>query len=231
MIRSHRTIDEIVEEQVHRWQLEMKRRAETRQAEAPPKPMITISREHGSGGVELGRRLAERLGYSFWHKEILHEIATSASNSERLLASFDERRRNVIAELVANMVLVNRAQSDYVRGLARVMHAIATHGGAVIVGRGAQYLLAPELVLRVLVVAPLEVRVRNLVAAGQPEAEARKAAQTVDHQRAEFIRGTFHRHVEDVLDYDLVLNLGNLERERAPDVVLAALRARFGDRL
>lgn len=226
----HRSIDELVEEQFHRWQLEQRRRAESAQPHHP-KPMITFSRQHGSGGAELAQHLAERLGYSFWHKEILHEIATNSAKSERLVASFDERRRSVIAELVANLVLANRAQSDYVRGLAKVLHAIATHGGAVIVGRGAQYLLDPATVLRVLVVAPLEVRVKNLIASGHPEAEARKTAAAIDHERAEFIRTTFHHHAEDVLDYDLVLNLGHLPKDRALDVVLAALRARFGDSL
>lgn len=229
MTQPNRTVDALVEEQFHRWQQGIRRRSKSGQVETHP--IITISRQHGSGGVELGRKLADRLDFSFWHKEILHEIALSQNVSERMLASFDEHRRSAISEIVGNLVLSSREHSEYVRALAKVLHAIATHGAAVIIGRGAQDILGPAGLLRVLVVAPLELRVANLMAAGKSEVEAHKEIASVDRDRADFIRQVFHRDVNDPNGYDLVLNMGSFEPGRAMEVVMTAIRGRFADKL
>lgn len=229
MNKGVRTITGIVDEQVRRWQFEASEHP--REQPRRPRPMITVSRQHASGGVELARRVAEKLGYSFWHKEVVHEIATDAHASERLMASFDEHRRNVIAEIVGNLVLVNHSSSEYVRELAKVLHAIATHGGAVIVGRGAQYLLDPKTLFRVRLVAPVEQRIGNLVARGLSPADAAKELAAVDKDRRDFVKGLFHHDPDDALDYDMVLNLDRIGPEAAVGLVLAGFRARFADQL
>lgn len=226
---THSSIAAIVEEQVRRWQLEASRKDQS--GEEVAKPIITISRQHGSGGVELARALAQKLGYSFWHKEILHEIANNRAMTERLLASFDEHRRNVIGELVGNLVLVNHSTSEYLRALAKVIHAIGTRGGAVIVGRGAQYLLDPDDLLRVRLVAPVEMRVQHMMGHGLTDHEARRSIENTDRDRAAFHKSLFHHDEADPSEYDLVLNLARIPVDRAVDVVLSAFRARFADRL
>ena len=54
--------------------------------------IITIGREFGSGGRELGRRLAENLGYAYYDQEILEEIANRTELSEKYVQSIVERR-------------------------------------------------------------------------------------------------------------------------------------------
>lgn len=229
--KGSRSIEGLADEQVHRWQYENASRVGATTA-TQARPIITLSRLHASGGVEHARRLAESLGYSFWHKEVVHAIATNANISEHLMAAFDEHRRDTIGELVKNLVPVdqNPSSSEYVRSLAKVLHALAIVGGAVIVGRGAQYLLDPKQLLRVRIVAPLEQRVANLVARGMSAADASKEIAAVDEDRRKFLKGHFRHDGCDPLDYDLTLNLGGIPAEAGVGLIVSALKARFPDR-
>ena len=225
-----RTIDRIVDDQAKRWTFLASQQDQTGKAQVP-KPILTISRQFGSGAAALAKTLSEKLGYSLWDHELLHAVASDHKMSDRLVASFDEHRRNVIGEIVGNLVLVNRSQGDYVRSLAKTFQSIAIHGGAVVVGRGARFLLKPEQIFSVLVVAPIELRIKNIVERGFTLAEAEKKAIEVDRERADFIRQNFHHAADDPVDYDLVVNTGRLTMAGAFEVVITGLKARFADRL
>ena len=66
-----KSIPLIAEEQIHRWQVLHKQAPE----EAKKIPVVTISREPGSGGRIVAQKLAERLGFEVFHQEVLHEMA------------------------------------------------------------------------------------------------------------------------------------------------------------
>lgn len=76
-----KTLEKIIDEQVKKWEMV---RAEKR-VEEETLPVITISREPGSGGRIVAQRLADRLGLDLFHQEIIHEMAKSARASTRLL--------------------------------------------------------------------------------------------------------------------------------------------------
>jgi len=226
-----RTVTELVEEQFQRWQRGSQ--GTEPPAEPRPRPIVTISRTHASGGVEFARLLAERLGFTFWHKELVREIATNAHLSERLIAAMDEHRRDRVAEVVRNLTLVDSAASSapYIVALIKALRGIAALGGAVIVGRGAQYVLDPGELFRVRLVAPLEQRIEQLVGQGRSSADASKEIAAIDADRRGFIKGYFKHDPEDALEYDLTINLGTIPRDTAADLVITAMKAHFAGRM
>jgi len=221
-----RSIEAIIEEQVRRWQLDQQRRhAEERRSE----PTITVSRQYGARGADLARLVAERLGFQCWDQELVHEMASHVGVPDTLMASLDEHRANAIREAIdlfrAGPVVT---AGDYRRELLRVIHSLGAHGRAVIVGRGAHYVLDPATTLRVRVVCALPIRVAGLAQRRGLTGEAARAELArVDAERADFMRDNYGRDITDPSDYDLVVNTGTLALDQAVDVVQAAYGARF----
>jgi cytidylate kinase len=220
MERTPRTVDQIVEQQVARWQLERARRRE----EARPHPVITVSRQYGARGAAVAHAVAERLGYSYWNREIVEEIARHAQVSELLVRNFDEHHRASIVETVRSMTVGGRlSSSEYFRELALVVHGIAQHGDAVIVGRGAGFLVPTA--FRVRVVAPVDDRVRGLSERrGISASEARTQVADTDADRAAFVHDHYGRVVDDPAAYDLYVNTASFGVDGAADIVVAAFR-------
>jgi cytidylate kinase len=227
MERSPRSVESIVEEQVKRWQAA---RAERAAASAIPPPVVAVSRQYGARGAAVAHLIAERLGYTYWNREIVDEIARHAHVSDLLVRAFDEHHRAAIVEAVRSVTVGGALSgSEYFRELAHVVHGIAMHGRAVLVGRGIQFLLDPARALRVRVVAPVEVRVAGLVERrGFTEAGARAELARVDADRRAFVRDHYGRDVDDPAAYDVQVNTGTFSIERAADVIVVAFRGRFG---
>jgi hypothetical protein len=221
-----RPIQSIVEEQVRIW--ERRSRAER---EAPRAwPVVTVSRQYGAQGAILAGEIASRLGFRLWDREVLWEIAQHSEAEEMLFATLDEHRRGALTKIFSEMRSgPHVSEGGYRLGLLRVVHAISEHGSAVIIGRGAQFILKPEAALRVRVVCPFEQRVQWVAERkGISKVEARKDVEKVEQERRGFIRDLFWRDDEEAIWYDLVVNTVTLEPPQAAEVVLAAYRARFG---
>ncbi len=224
---SLRTRDSMVDERVRSWQLTQ---------DGPPsglrrvaaRPIITVSREAASGGTDLGRVLANRLGHSFWDQELVHEIARLAKVPEHLVASLDENRRSVIEQFVSGLIDARATDDDYVSQLHRVVNGLVARGSAVVVGRGAQFIVRPELSLRVRVVAPLAQRVAYVMEREHlTEARAEARVREVEEMRRSFVRRTFGVDVTDASHYDVVINLGTVRIDQAVEVLCAAYEAKF----
>ncbi len=221
MLTQNRSVPQLVEEQVRKWQ-------KSHANETPPggaDPVITISREPGSGGRLVAQGIAEKLGYDLFHQEVLHEMAESAHVSTTLLRTLDEHGVSVLDEWIASLVDLHHLWPDqYLRHLMRVIGTIGKHGRAVLVGRGANFVLPPERRLRVRVIAPRADRIRHVQKAFDisiQEAE-RRINQTESDRRA-FIRKYFNADITDSYHYDLIINTGILTIETAVDAVAAAV--------
>jgi hypothetical protein len=172
--------------------------------------------------------VAERIGYGFFDLEIVDWIARRAGLARELVAGVDEHIRTAIERYVEDAVSPGRfTESDYLRHLARVIATLGERGSAVIIGRGSPFLLPPERALRVLVVAPREMRLENL-AKRRPLAadEAEAALEAEDAARLAFLRHHFARNPDDPAHYDLTVNLGALPLDAACDLLVRALEAR-----
>jgi len=223
-----RTAQKLVDEQVHRWGQSEKKRAG---AEARgPWPLITVSREFGALGTVTGEQTAKKLGFSFWDQEIVHAIAEQTGIQEALLASLDEQTRTRIEEFIAESVFGSETTAaKYVRQVIRVVRTLERHGGAVVIGRGAQFILAPEAVLRVRVVCPYEKRIAGYAEReGLSEREAERKLERVERERQTFIRRHYESEVGDPVYYDIMVNTENIAPDQAADLLVAAYRSKFG---
>jgi cytidylate kinase len=223
------SVHDLVEQRVQQWMAEQRRRSNERPATEPPRAVITISRQAGTDGTELARAVAEALGFQLWDQELVQRVAEQTGAPEVLLRAVDERARSAIQELLAGILMGDAAtEGEYFAQLMRVFHALAHHGAAVIVGRGAQFVFAPERALRVRVVAPLEVRLRKLASSRKlSDAAAHSELEKIDRERLHFVRNHYHRDASDPSAYDLVVNVGSMSPRVAVEVIVAAYRAKF----
>lgn len=219
-----RSIEELADRQLRRWSY--LRRSH---AERPPRPCIALSRLPGAGAADLGQRLAERLDYTYFGIEIVDWIARSAGLASELVSGVDEHIRSVIERSVSDSFRHQQFnESDYLHHLVRVVTTLGERGAAVILGRGAQFILPAERALRVLVVAPDALRRENLAkqqALASEQAASRLAQEDAD--RRAFHAHHFGRDPDDPAHYDLVLNRGSVPADAAVELLIAALHARF----
>jgi len=212
-----RSVLEIIEKQAKKWQLMKAKEIK----ETAGFPVITISREPGSGGRIVATVLAEKLGLDLFHQEIINEMAESAQVSSRILQTLDEKGLSVLEEWIASLVDNQHLWPDqYLRHLMKVIGTIGKHGNAVIVGRGANFVLPPEGRLRVRIVAPLDARVEHVSGSfGVSAEEAKRHIIRTESERRAFIRKYFNSDIADPINYDMVLNTGTLSVEAAAGAI------------
>ncbi len=200
---------------------------------------ITISRQYGSGGGEIGARLAERLNWHLIDHEIVARVARELGIPEQKAEVHDEYAQGFIARVVSQfvssvptaaspVVQVVPDQTDenrYQETLHRVVETAADSGHAVIVGRASQAILAKRRdVLHVRIVAPLQERIAYVALRENLDAaSAQERIQLKDHDRSRYLQTVHHRDVNDPMLYDLVINTGFLSLDRVVDLIRLAL--------
>jgi cytidylate kinase len=216
-----KSIPQIIEDQVHRWQIQQKEKP----AEKAVAPVVTISREPGSGGRIVAQKLAETLGIEVFHQEVLHEMAKRAEVSEQLLATLDEKGLSILEDWIASLVNDRHLWPDqYLQHLMYVIGTIGKHGRAVVVGRGANFILPPEQRFRVRITAPQRRRIENVARDFNlsPDEAKRRVIKTESNRKA-FVRKYFNADIADPTNYDLLINTQTLSVDNAVEVIGAAL--------
>ena len=187
--------------------------------------VITVSMQPGSGGSQVAETLAKRLDYDFFHRQIIKEIAGSSKMSAAVVESVEKERLSGISDFISLLVKKHYMHpDDYLMHLMQLINTIAEHGRAVIVGRGANFILSPENRFSVRVVADLDVRIRNVAKTYKCSRDAaRRRIVQRDSRRTAFIRQTFHADINDPLHYDMVVNTGSADLGMAVEAVLGAV--------
>jgi len=112
----------------------------------------------------------------------------------------------------------------YLEHLMNVVGVIAKHGHAVIVGRGANFIIPPGECLSVRVVAPLELRVRNIAQVYEvPVETARRRVLHRESRRAAFVKQSFHTDVANPDIYDLLVNTAKSGNDAAVGAILGTI--------
>ena len=216
-----KSIPRIIEEQVHRWKLSQKKET----LEKDGVSIVTLSREAGSGGRIVASRLAQKLNIDIFHQEVIHEIARSADVSEKVLETLDERGLSILEDWISSLVLDRHLWPDeYLQHLMKVIGAIGGHGRAVIVGRGANFILPAEKRFAVRIVAPQTWRIDNVAQEFDiSKDEAKRRVLRTESDRRAFIRKYFNADITDPNNYDLVINTATLSLDDSVNVISAAL--------
>jgi CMP/dCMP kinase len=198
---------------------------------------VTISREYGSGGGEIAARLARRLSWHLIDHQIVVEISRMLGETLEETKARDEHAPGMVALLADSLRwaaplpgwMPNRTTDEEMRryrtALEQVVGVAVERGQVVIVGRGAQTLLADRRdVLHVRIVAPLEQRAAYVAVRESLDAvAARERIQRKDADRAHYLQSVEHRAPSDPLLYDLTINTGVLSLDAAVDLVALAL--------
>jgi CMP/dCMP kinase len=204
-------------------------------------PVITVSRLTGSGGAEIGQRLAERLGASYLNTQIIREVAHRLGISEATAAEYDERAEAFIERLARVLWLSNPALAPistpasalpfesttqaYVEVTRELVREAARTGNAVIFGHGAQFILAEQPgVLHVRFIAPLAFRVEQVMRRQDiSRAEAERRVRAEDQRRANAIRQFYHADWHAPDPFHLILNTTLWDEEACIRLVLQAV--------
>ena len=199
--------------------------------------VITIGRQYGSGGREVGRRLASRLEIPYYDKEILSEASKDSGICEELFEDHDEKpTRSFLYSLVTgvqthgnpstmymDMPLNHRiflAQFDTIRRLAG-------NGPCVVVGRCADYVLRDEKnVVNVYLKADMEHRIERAIELGAEPSRAQDIVKRHDKERASYYNYYATTTWGDVNNYDLCLDTGKVGYDGAVDMIIAYIALR-----
>jgi cytidylate kinase len=182
--------------------------------------IITIGREFGSGGRELGRRLARELNFDYYDKEILSEIAKHTSLSEEYVQQVVENQpRQLFPITVGRSFMYVDTQplqqaSNVFRAQQEIIREMAERSDCVIVGRCADYILRDLKPFRIFVYADMQSRIercRSRAPEGEnmSDKEYRQQIVSMDKSRARYYDFYTDMKWGDKLNYELCINTTN----------------------
>lgn len=218
-----KTLDKMVDEQITRWQINRKRKYKK-----PIRPVITISRLPGCDAWNIGKQISKDLEIDFFDQEIVDQIATNADVSRRVVETVDEQDNSIVLDWLSALTAERHLwPNEYLDHLTKIIGTIGAHGHAVILGRGGSYILPKEICLRVLVVAPLEIRIKNLRETYKvSEKVAMQKIMARESDRIAFIRRYFHEDMLNPTNYDLVFNTEMSDQETIVEMIKTAYNTR-----
>ena len=198
-------------------------------ARKPSKPgiVITIAREHGSSGKQIGKIVAERLGIPFYYKEMVALAAHESGLDREFISNLHKNAPDVLREMYLSSHPVQMA----IMAQANIIRKIADNGSCVIVGRAADYVLKDyENVIRVFIHAPKSYRIKRVMEVyGDTPAEAHRNLRRSDKARAAYYWHISGRRWADGRHYNLSVD-SSVGVEETADLIMAYIRKR-GNRI
>lgn len=217
-------------------------------------PVITISRQFGAAGVPVGRALADRFGAEFLDRAIVAQVALRSGIPENELESYDERLpglwQRIASALATSSPEVTMPAIPYeqlptlsthdrlVQITRAVIEEAAARGNAVIVGRGAAFILRGRRdVFHVQLHASLKARIRYLLTRVEEippdtrpdERSLEELCRSIDRARSEYIKRLFGADWLAATNYDLAVDTGRLGVQRTVDLIENVAREGLAD--
>jgi len=189
--------------------------------------IITIGRQLGSGGREIGERLSKELGIAYYDEEIIRKAAVESGISKDVMASYDEKPTTSLLysfAMNATSYIGNDTKPLEMRAYLAQIDAIkniADSGPCVIVGRGADHILSGRAkLIKVFVVADMDYRIHRVMERRKvSEEQARILIQKTDKSRAVFYNYHTDQKWGNARDYDLCVNSAKSGTDGAVDLV------------
>jgi cytidylate kinase len=205
--------------------------------------VVTISRQFGSGGAEVGRIVAQEGGLNYVDHEIIDEVARRLGVNVEQVAKQDEQTSGTVGHVLEAMQLGNpfvvnystllgqekgatqTKEAAYFHLTQKVVLELATAGNAVIIGRGAQFLLhnLPR-TMHIYIFAPLDYRIENIMEHSQiSHAQATELIERRDHEHDMYLRHYYGADGHDPGLYHLLINTNLFSFELAAGLIRQAL--------
>ncbi len=189
--------------------------------ETHPGTVVTIARQHGSCGKQIGELVAKELNVPFYCKELTALVAQESGLAKEFISDDYEDPTEVLHQIY----LSTHVAQQGIIAQEKVIRKIADAGACVIVGRAANHVLRryPN-VVRVFIYAPDEVRIQNIQAMyGDSAEEARQHMIRSDESRANYYRNTSGNEWRNMENYDLCLD-ASIGKEAAAKIVVDYVR-------
>lgn len=200
--------------------------------------IITISREFGSGGRELGKRLSDRMGYAYYDREIITAIAQKSEMDEGYVEKVVESGRYHNIPLTFGRTFsfsssMNQNTTKLLVTQHKVMKELAEKGDCIIVGRGANILLQEYHPFNIFVYADMISKIQRCRERAPEnehlsDHEMQKMIRQVDEKRKNYQELISNIKWGDKQGYHLCLNTGGLEIKELEPVVFEYARFWFG---
>ncbi len=201
------------------------------------KVIITIARQYGSGGREIGERVAEILGIPLYDKELIKDAAAKGTLNEDVIKGADESAANSLLYTLAmgSNVLGGAMNFGYKMPLndklfilqSEVIKEYASKGSCVIIGRCSDYVLRNEKnVLRLFIYGDLDKR-RERVKERHPEIKSSQIVDVInktDKRRASYYNFYTGNKWGKYDNYDMAINSSTLGIEATANIVAASAR-------
>lgn len=193
--------------------------------------IITIGRQFGSGGREIGKKLSKKLNIPYYDKEILAEAAKTSGYSEALFEKHDEKPSSSF--LYALAMGVNSMGQTFQKPLLLEMYLaqfdaikkLASEGSGIFIGRCSDYVLSEnENVFNVFISANMDTRIRRVCEMNPlSEKEAEALCLKGDKDRASYYNYYSDKKWGDVTHYDLCINTSKIPIDKAVDMIINCL--------
>jgi cytidylate kinase len=217
---------ELVEQQLLLWNARRMAAHEKSKGESGYR-FLTIARDEGSLENEIAQELSRRLRWHVFDTEILTYIAKNSHVREKLVRELDQKSQGFIKDAIPRLLsipeYVSFGREEYHEALLKTLICLATHGAAILVGRGANFALRQDAHgLNVRVTASPEVRAQRLSEDWKVTIEeARHRMQVDDEERRKFIRHYYKHDFDDACFYDIVVNTDRASAERVASLIVA----------
>lgn len=179
--------------------------------------IITITRQFGSGGREIGKKLAEAYGIPFYDNEIISRAAKDTGFAEAAFERAEDKASNSLLYSIAMGMNVFSSQDVGFSGLplddriflaqSKVIRNVAKEGPCVIVGRCADYILKnQENVVNLFIRATLDFRIKRAIEVeGIPKEKSAEMVMKKDKSRANYYKYHSGERWDNVLNYDFAI--------------------------
>ena len=202
------------------------------------KVIITIGRQYGSGGAEVGKKLGARLGLDEYDKEILKMTSNESGIRESYFHLADERAgKKLLYKIVQSMVPENTGPSlgsdlvssdNLFRFQSSVIRKLAQEQSCIFVGRCAEHVLAgEENLVRVFIRADMDARIERIREKGYYEEEdIPKNIKRMDKERRDYHRYYSGKDWESIENYDLILDSSKIGTDGCVECIVNYLKVR-----
>ena len=197
--------------------------------------VVTIGREFGSGGREIGRRLAEKLGFEYYDNEIITEIAKRTALSEKYVKEVLERNPHELFPITVghsfayiNTYVLDKKQAVF-REKENVLKQMAETSSCVIVGRCADEILKEYNPFKIFVYADersklMRCKNRSGSTDGLTDKQIKKKMKEIDKHRAKYYTFFTGKIWGDKLNYNVCVNTSGADIDKIVDYLAKALQ-------
>ncbi len=207
--------------------------------------VITVSREIGSGGRTIGRKLASKLGVRYCDKQLMEALKDKFNLTVSSIEKLKGEKKNWFADFInfaapvprTDMIIDGNSKyiqefrhdvtsDDIFKAESEILKGLADEGSCVIAGRSGFYVLRDRSnKLDIFITAPREARIARVMRKQElTEEQAAAVVDSVDQTRENYIKRYTGTSRYDARNYDLVINMDSLTEDEAVDLILSYIK-------